>query len=282
MICQRSDGECRNEQLEGNAAELYQRYLVPAITTKWAEDLVGRVQLGPGETVLDIACGTGVVSRLAAKRAIDAQVTGLDLNPAMLAVARNVPSEGAPIIWIEGSALELPLPPDTFDVVLCQLGLQFFPDQQQGLREMRRVLRNSGRVALSVYSPIERTPGAHMFVLALEEILGESSSRIKRGEHSFVDPAQLETLLKGAGFDAASVATVQQTITFPSVLDYVRFQLLATPMTALLKDINEPDRQSIISSVTAKTTALATPAMLEGGRFIFPQEAYVATARKFG
>jgi hypothetical protein len=75
------------------------------------------------------------------------------------------------------------------------------------------------------------------------------------------------------------VQTVTQTIAFPSVLDYVRFQLLATPMTALLKDKVEPDRQAVISSVASKTMALATPAMLEGGRFTFPQEAYVAIAR---
>ena len=268
-------------QLEGSAAELYQRYLVPAITTQWAADLVDRAHPRPGEAVLDIACGTGVVARLAAKRVRNGQVTGLDLNPGMLAVARGVPSEGAPITWIEGSALDLPFPLDSFDVVLCQLGLQFLPDQQRGLREMRRVLRNSGRVALSVYSPIERTPGANAFVLALDEVLGENSSRIKRGEHSFVAPAQLETLLKDAGFGVVDVRTVTQTITFPSVLDYVRFQLLATPMTALLKHKTESERQSIISSVASKTTALSTPAMLDGGRFTFPQEAYVAIARKF-
>ncbi len=239
-------------QLEGSAAELYQCYLVPAITTKWAEDLVDRARPRPGEAVLDIACGTGVVARLAAKRVGDGQVTGLDLNPGMLAVAHSVPSEGAPIKWIEGSALDLPFPLDSFDVVLCQLGLQFFPDQQKGLREMRRVLRNSGRIALSVYGPIERTPGANAFVLALDEVLGESSSRIKRGEHSFVAPAQLETLLKDAGFGAVDVQTVTQTIAFPSVLDYVRFQLLATPMTALLKDRAEPDRQAVISTVASK------------------------------
>lgn len=266
-------------QLEGSAAELYQRYLVPAITTKWAEDLVDRAQPRPGEAVLDIACGTGVVARLAAQRMGGGQVTGLDLNPGMLAVARSVPSEGAPIKWIEGSALDLPFPLDSLDVVLCQLGLQFFPDQQKSLREMRRVLRNSGRIALSVYSPIERTPGADAFVIALDEVLGESSSRIKRGEHSFVAPAQLQTLLKDAGFRAVDVQTVTQTIAFPSVLDYVRFQLLATPMTALLKDKAEPDRHAVISSVASKTMALATPAMLDGGRFTFPQEAYVAIAR---
>jgi SAM-dependent methyltransferase len=127
-------------QLEGSAAELYQRYLVPGITTKWADDLVHRAQLRAGEDVLDVACGTGVVTRLAARKVTPGHVTGLDLNSGMLAVARNVSNGGELISWKEGSALDLPFPSGHFDVVLCQLGLQFFPDQPKALREMRRVV----------------------------------------------------------------------------------------------------------------------------------------------
>jgi ubiquinone/menaquinone biosynthesis C-methylase UbiE len=266
-------------QLEGSAAELYQRYLVPAITTKWAENLVDRTLLRTGEAVLDVACGTGVVARLAAKKVAPGHVTGLDLNAGMLAVARRVSDDGAPIKWTEGSALDLPFPSNHFDVVLCQLGLQFFPDRPRALREMRRVLRESGRAALSVYSPIERTRGANAFVRALDEVLGPDASRIKRGEHSFANPTQLENLVRDAGFSAIDVQTAEQTIVFPSVLDYVRFQLLATPMTILLKDKSDPERHAIISSVASKMATLSTPAMLEGGKFTFPQEAYVAVAR---
>lgn len=265
-------------QLEGSAAELYQRYLVPGITSKWAEDLVHRAQLRAGEEVLDVACGTGVVARLAAKKVASGHVTGLDLNAGMLAVARGVAREGAPVNWMEGSALDLPFPAGRFDAVLCQLGLQFFPDQPKALHEMRRVVREPGRVALSVYSPIERTPGANAFVQALDEVLGSQASRIKRGEHSFANPAQLEKLLRDAGFGGVEVHTVVQTIVFPSVLDYVRFQLLATPMTVLLKDKIEPERQAIISSVASKTATLSAPSMLDAGKFTFPQEAYVAVA----
>jgi len=269
-------------QLNGSAAELYQRYLVPGITAKWAEDLVHRARLRGGEEVLDVACGTGVVARLAASKVAQGRVTGLDLNAGMLAVARGVLNEGASVNWMEGSALDLPFPSDHFDVVLCQLGLQFFPDQPRALREMRRVVRERGRIALSVYSPIERTPGANAFVSALDEVLGPEASRIKRGEHSFASPAQLEKLLDDAGFGTVDVQTVVQTIAFPSVLDYVRFQLLATPMAILLKDKIEPERQAIISSVASRAAALSTPAMLDGGRFTFPQEAYVATAVRAG
>jgi ubiquinone/menaquinone biosynthesis C-methylase UbiE len=265
-------------QIEGSAAELYQRYLVPGITSKWAEDLVHRAQLRAGEQVLDVACGTGVVARLAAKKIASGQVTALDLNAGMLAVARGVLSDGPPVNWMEGSALDLPFPPGRFDAVLCQLGLQFFSDQPRTLREMRRVVRAPGRVALSVYSPIERTPGANAFVCALDEVLGPQASRIKRGEHSFANPTQLETLLRDAGFGTVDVQTVVQTIVFPSVIDYVRFQLVATPMTALLKDKIETDRQAIISSVASKTATLSSASMLDGGKFAFPQEAYVAVA----
>jgi ubiquinone/menaquinone biosynthesis C-methylase UbiE len=270
-----SDGQW---QLEGPAAELFERYLVPAITAKWAEDLVDRALPREGEAVLDIACGTGIVARLAAKRIGRGLVIGLDLNTGMLAVARNAPTEGAAVIWTEGSALDLPFPADSFDVVFCQQGLQFFPDRRKALDEMCRVLKGGGRAALSVYSRIERTPGANAFVLALDDIIGGEASRIKRGEHSFTDATQLETLLRDSGFNAVDVQTVEQTIVFPSALDYVRFQLLATPMTVLLKDRTEPEREAIISSITSKTAALSSPAMLERGRFTFPQQAYVAIA----
>jgi ubiquinone/menaquinone biosynthesis C-methylase UbiE len=215
---------------------------------------------------------------LAAKKVAPGHVTGLDLNAGMLAVARNVFNQGAPVNWVEGSALDLPFPSGHFDVILCQLGLQFFPDQSRALLEMRRVVRERGRVALSVYSPIERTLGANAFVRALDEVLGPEASRIKRGEHSFTNSGQLERLLRDAGFDTVDVQTVVQTIVFPSVLDYVRFQLLATPMTVLLKDKIEPERHAIISSIASRATTLSIASMLDGGKFTFPQEAYVAIA----
>ncbi len=267
-------------QLDGSAPELYQRYLVPAITTKWAEDLVSRAQPRAGEDVLDVACGTGVVARLASKRMAQGHVTGLDLNKGMLAVARTLPSEGAAIDWIEGSALDLPFPAGKFDLILCQLGLQFFPDQRRALREMRRVLSPSGRVALNVYSPIERTPGANAFVLALDRVLGPNASKVKRSEHSFLSPDQLHKRLIDAGFAEVEVRTVVQDIEFPSVLDYVRFQLVATPMATLLSDRTEADHQAAIKVIASGTASFSDPTMLEGGRFSFRQEAYVGTAHK--
>ena len=242
-------------QLDGSAPELYERYLVPAITVKWAADLVERAGVRAEEKVLDVACGTGIVARLASHRTGRGRVTGLDLNKGMLAVARTVPGGDGTIEFIEGSALDLPFAAGAFDVVLCQLGLQFFPDQKKALREMRRVLLPGGRLAVSVYSPIEKTPGAHAFVQALDHVFGSEASRIKRGEHSFAAARDLEELLRDAAFEDVKVDTVVQRIAFPSVLDYVRFQLLATPKAALLGDRPESERQALINEVASQVEA---------------------------
>ena len=139
-------------QLSAKAAELYERIPARYILGPWAPLLVERAAVAPGERVLDVACGTGVVTRAAAERAAaGGHVAGIDLNPGMIAVARSLPPVAA-IEWREASALALPFQDSHFDVVLCQQGLQFFPDKALALREMRRVLRRGGRLALSVWN----------------------------------------------------------------------------------------------------------------------------------
>lgn len=267
-------------QLDGSAPELYERYLVPAITSLWAADLLERAKPNSGDAVIDIACGTGVVIRLAAARMAKGHLVGLDFNAGMLAVARTIPNAGAPIEWIEGSALSLPFGDRSFDLALCQLGLQFFPDRPLALREMYRVLAKSGRVALSVFSAIERTPVANAFARALDQSLGPDASKIKRAEHIFREADQVRTLLADEGFVQIEVNTVTQHISFPSVLDYVRFQLTATPIASLLSHRNQMERESTIKEVASITQSLLGPEMLRDGRLSSPQEGHVATARR--
>jgi ubiquinone/menaquinone biosynthesis C-methylase UbiE len=140
-------------QVVGNAAETYERALVPAVFAAWAPFVVALAGPRPGERVLDVACGTGVVARLAAQRVGRAgKVVGLDLNPGMLAVAAsataNEPTTSASLTWQEASATKMPFPDAAFDIVYCQLGLQFFPDRPAALHEMYRVLAPGGRLGL--------------------------------------------------------------------------------------------------------------------------------------
>ena len=127
-------------QLGGNAPEVYERYLVPAIFGPWAPIVIAQAELQAGERVLDVACGTGVVARLAAQHVgTSGHVTGLDINPRMLAVARSLaPAQGATVEWREGDAVALPLAEETFDVAFSQLGLQYFADRLQALRAVTR------------------------------------------------------------------------------------------------------------------------------------------------
>jgi ubiquinone/menaquinone biosynthesis C-methylase UbiE len=142
------------KQYGGNAAENYERYFVPTIGMPFANALLDVAGLHRGERVLDVACGTGVVTRLAAERVgVNGAVAGLDINPSMLAVARSVPSSGAAIEWHEASAESLPFDDASFDVVLSSLGLQFVADKASALREMRRVLAPDGRLAIGTVGP---------------------------------------------------------------------------------------------------------------------------------
>jgi ubiquinone/menaquinone biosynthesis C-methylase UbiE len=262
-------------QVEGSAAELYQRLVVPAMTGVWAADLVDRAQPSPGASVLDVACGTGVVARLCAERVGTAgRVSALDLNPDMLAVARSLPpGAGASIDWHEGSALALPFQDASFDVVLCQLGLQFFPDRPGALAEMRRVLTPAGRLALSVYSPIERNPAPQALVEALDRRGERTAVEIKRAEHVLGDRDGLAALVSDAGFAEVDVETVVIVVRLASVADYVRIQLAATPIGAAVAD-----RDRLFDVLVEELSEALAPYVGPEG-LGFPQESHVVLAR---
>jgi ubiquinone/menaquinone biosynthesis C-methylase UbiE len=140
-------------QFVGSVPDNYERHLVPSIFGPWARDLVVAANLRSGERVLDIACGTGIVARTAARNiGSSSSVVGLDLSGPMLAAARSAAAhENVTIEWREGSAVDLPLADAAFDVVFCQQGLQFFPDRAAALSEMYRVLTPGGRLVLSIW-----------------------------------------------------------------------------------------------------------------------------------
>jgi ubiquinone/menaquinone biosynthesis C-methylase UbiE len=267
-------------QLDGDAPGLYQRYLVPAVTAMWADDLADHARLCSAERVLDVACGTGVVARAAAARVgPSGRVDAFDVNPGMLAVARSLPSgDGAPIVWHEASALDVPFSNETFDVAMCQLGLQFFSDRLIALYEMRRVLVPDGRLVLSVFGPLSHNPAPRALSNALDRYVGPGTSEIKRGEHALGDIDELRTLVESAGWRDVSVITATKTVTFPSVADYIRIQLVATPLAGSVGREAPEDAKRRESAIIADVAAELAP-YDRADELRFPQEVHTVIAR---
>jgi ubiquinone/menaquinone biosynthesis C-methylase UbiE len=196
------------------AARMYDDYHVPAMFRPWAGVLLERAALQPGERVLDLACGSGIVARLAAAQVgSQGQVTALDLNPAMLDVARSHDSEAPGIAWTHGSALDLPFADAAFDAVLCQQGFQFFPDPARALAEIRRVLSPGGRVLLLVSQAIERNPLYHRLN---EAMLARTGIPAYAAPFTLGQPGRLEELLSDAQFRDISAESAELTVRFPS------------------------------------------------------------------
>ncbi len=198
-----------------NPAETYERYMVPALFAPAAEHLLAVARLRPGERVLDVGTGTGIVARLAAPNVGPAgSVTGLDVSSAMLSVARAMATEeGLTIDWHEGQAEALPYPDERFDLVLSQFALMFFSDRAGALAEIRRVLIPGGRVALSVFQGIDRHPFYQALDDAIERRLGMSAV----GEiFALGDADALGASLTRAGFRDVVVEPFPITASFPN------------------------------------------------------------------
>ena len=234
------------------AALQYERCAVPFLLRLWVADLVESVMPKAGERVLDVAYGTGVVARLAARYVgVGGQVTGLDIVPDMLEVARTIPpGAGAPIEWREGDAASLPFSDASFKVVLCHQGLQFFTDRAAALREMRRVLAPGGRIALAVWSRIERNP----YFLALAEAVGRhvgaEAGVQMRSSFALSDADALRSLITGAGFGNAEIKPVERSLRLPLPEIFVPSHLAATSLAAVVAATEPAARAALVADVT--------------------------------
>jgi ubiquinone/menaquinone biosynthesis C-methylase UbiE len=260
-------------QVGGNAAEIYEQHLVPTVFGPWAADLIEAASPRPGERVLDVACGTGVVARLAAERVgADGRVVGLDLNPGMLAVARSVASP-TPIDWREGSAVALPFEDGAFDLVLCQQGLQFFPDRPAALREMHRVLAPGGRLGLATWRPIQHAPGFAVLARALERGVGPEAAALMQAPFSLGDAEELRVLIGGAGFRAVDIRPAAKTFHFPSVDEFVQRYVAGSPLAGPVSRADDGARAALLGDVRDQLGAHLSP---EG--LAFPIENHLTVA----
>ncbi|HEY4035374.1 MAG TPA: methyltransferase domain-containing protein [Ktedonobacteraceae bacterium] len=204
--------------------EIYEYGLVPAIFGPWSTKTVALAVPNEGDYVLDVACGTGVVTRLAAQYiGTHGNVIGLDLNPGMVEVARSLPvPTDTSIDWQVGDALMLPFPNATFHVVFCQGGLQFVPDRLTALREMHRVLRPEGRLALMVCQHIQYCPGFAILVDKLTSHVGWQAATLLRMPFSLGDMEELRSLMVKAGFQDVIIRPEVKMIRFPSPAKFVQ------------------------------------------------------------
>ncbi|MEM7030985.1 MAG: class I SAM-dependent methyltransferase [Chloroflexota bacterium] len=242
-------------QVNTDAAEVYEAFFVPALFQEWAERIVIEAQLQPGQTVLDVACGTGVLTRAIAERVGDAgQAIGLDINEGMLAVAEQKASH---IQWHRGAAESLPFENNRFDAVVSQFGLMFFEDRQTALQEMMRVLQPGGQLAVAVWDTVENTPGYAKMIALLQQLFGQEAANGLRAPYNLGDISLLKSIFDGAGIVDISIITLEGTARFPSIDDWVytdikgwtlanmiddgQFELLLAEANKTLRSFVQPD-----------------------------------------
>ena len=242
-------GEASGFQLSGNAPEAYERYVVPAFMGEWAEDLAKAARLQPGESVLDVACGTGVLTRHAARIiGPSGQAVGLDINTGMVEAARrNAVSDGAIITFHEASATEMPFSDNCFDVVVCQQGLQFMPDRQVALSEIARVLKPGGRIALSVWRPLDRQPFHSAWNDAQRKYLGEES--VALAAWALGDPKDVRQIISEAGFEDVHIRLQILQIRYPSAEQFVLGFMQSMPAASAIAALEESTRNTMLHEI---------------------------------
>jgi SAM-dependent methyltransferase len=260
-----------------NPAETYERDMVPALFGPWASVLIRAARPQRGERILDLACGTGIVARrVAAQLGADTRISGLDLNPLMLNVARACAErEGAEIDWYEGRADTLPFAAASFDLVLCQQGLQFFPERAAALREVRRVLVSGGRVALSLWRSLEEHPFFAAFDKSVERHLGVGALA---APFSLSDADEVRALLTDAGF--RDIRVERHTLTSQFVAEgFVEMEVdVIAAAIPSVQDLRDTERRALAEAV-ARDMKPVINKVQDGGKLYIPLDANVFCAR---
>lgn len=239
----------------GPAAALqYQNCVVRFLLGPWIPELIRSVAPAPGERVLDLACGTGAVTRAAAQCVgVTGTVCGLDLDPTMLAVAREFSHDTATNIqWELGDAVCLPFANARFDVVLCQQGLQFFSDRVATLREIRRVLSSRGRAALAVWGRIEKNPYSLAIAKAAGRRIGDDVGQQLRTPFALGVATEFRNLLASAGFKAVQLRLVSMKLNLPPLTEFIQEHLAATSLAPVFASMDPKTRSAMIAEIVSE------------------------------
>lgn len=251
-------------QVTRTAAEIYEEFFVPALFQEWAGPVVEAAGIGPGSKVLDVACGTGVAAREAARRAQPGgSVTGLDINDGMLDVARRSAPE---IDWRQGEAEALPFADETFNAVVSQFALMFFADRVRALGEMWRVLRPGGRLAVAVWDRLDQSPGYAAMAALLQRLFGSHIADALRAPFVLGDLQPLRALFAQAGITDPVVSSATGTARFPSIDAWVHTDVKGWTLADLIDEAQyrtllEEARKELVPFAQADgTVSFASPA----------------------
>ena len=263
-------------QLETDSAEAYERYLVPALMDEGARRLVEAAAPRAGERALDVGCGTGIVARRAAL-AVGGQgrVVGIDLNEDMLRVARRIGISAAPSIeWRQGQATALPFPERAFDVVLSQQMLQFVPEPESAVREMRRVLSPGGRLAIGVCRPIEFAAGYLPLAEALKRHAGEGAETMMRSPFPAWSIEEVRKIVRAGGFGEVAVRIDVMSVRYPSAAEFVRREAACSPLAGPLGSMRAESRMALVQDLER-----ALRSRMDDEGLVLSLEVYVVSAR---
>jgi SAM-dependent methyltransferase len=241
-------------QFTGNVPERYDRYLVPLLFEPYAADLVARLPQRDDLRVLELAAGTGVVTR----RCLEAlpersTLVATDLNEAMVAHARDAVTRPG-IEWSTADAQQLPFEDESFDVVLCQFGFMFLPDKVQGFREARRVLKDGGVLLANVWHSREENTVAHIVQQLLDERFPDDPPRFLDTPYGYGDHDRLRADLQAAGWESFELEEVRTTGQSPSAEDAALGYLTGTPLSFELGERGE-DAESFGTELASRLAA---------------------------
>lgn len=262
-------------------ARMYQQFFGPVLFSPWAAVLVEQAAPRPGERVLDLACGTGIVTRSVAPRiAPHGRVVGVDVSPDMLAVAQQLPVPGGVAVqWRQGDAVALDVPDGAFDLALCQQGFQFFADRDAAAHELRRVLAGDARAVLSVWQGIEHHPLLAASTAAVAEHLAVPPTDLDT-PFSFGGADELRRMLTDAGFRRVEVTARSMDARFASADTFVETTTVAAAavLPAYAHVVADPAARAALVEASAEASRPLLERYRDGDGLTFPWSAYLAVA----
>ncbi len=290
-----SDSNNVGFQLEDQTAEGWERHLVPGASKYIARDFVSRIAVRPGMKVLDVACGTGVVTRLLQEKIIwTGKITAVDFNPHMLRVARQVMQYShPPVEFIEAEASKIPLPDGQFDLVASMWGFQYFPDRMAALREWYRLAKPGARIIYALCRGIEFHPSWAALARSLDKHLSKEAGDIVRSiwQAKAVKPPvehlrgsgeeltngqsalqELSILTREAGFEDVHVENIVTPVRYGSVPEFVEWDFGSMP--APQGDLNRV-KQAVIEDLIPQLSIYA-----DDNGVCFPIWSWIVEARK--